>query len=58
MTIGGQILSVDFETAYSSTTYGVSRYETTPYLIYIIKFGTLIVLNGHDFLGKGIPIPS
>jgi hypothetical protein len=50
MTVGGEILSVDFQTAYSSTTYGISRYETTPYLINIIKFGALTVLNGKNFL--------
>ena len=58
MTVGGEILSVDFQTAYSQTTYGISRYETTPYLINIIKFGALTVLNGKNFLMKGIPIPT
>jgi hypothetical protein len=50
MTIYGEILSVDFETGYIETTYGIPRYESTPYTINIIKFGALIVLNGKSFL--------
>jgi|LauGreDrversion4_2_1035121.scaffolds.fasta_scaffold474270_2 hypothetical protein len=58
MTIYGTIDSVDFETGYIETTYGVGRYESTPFTMNIIKFGALIVLNGDDFLKSGIPIPE
>jgi hypothetical protein len=58
MTLRGYIYSVDFTTCYVETTYGISRYESTPYTINIIKFGALIVLNGKKFLGKGFDIPS
>jgi hypothetical protein len=56
-TLMGQILSLDFDTAYAQTFFGTSRYECTPYTMNIVKFGALIVLNGKHFLRKGLEIP-
>jgi len=58
MTVYGKILSLDFKSAYTTTTYGIPRYEHTPYIINIIKFGGLVVVNGWRMLKYGVTLPK
>lgn len=44
-TIYGDITKVDFESCYIQTTYGIERYEATPFVINIIVFGALTALK-------------
>jgi hypothetical protein len=54
--ITGFVYSIDFKRAYVETTYGVSRFEASPFLINIIKFGALIAVND-IVLAEGVFIP-
>lgn len=53
----GDITYVDFESCYVQTTYGIERYEATPYVINIIVFGALTALRV-NFFENGIEIPK
>lgn len=55
--ITGKVDCLDFTQAFIETTYGVARFEASPFLINIIKFGALIAVND-IVLSKGVPVPS
>lgn len=46
MNVSGRINSTNFKTAYVETTYGIGRYESTPYTVNIVVFGALAFING------------
>lgn len=58
MNVSGRINYTNFQTSYVETTYGIGRYESTPYPINIVVFGALAVINGNRLLRKGILVPS
>ncbi len=43
--VSGFVYSIDFQKAFVETTYGVARFEASPFLMNIIKFGALIAVN-------------
>jgi hypothetical protein len=55
-TIYGDITKVDFESCYIQTTYGIERYEATPFVINIIVFGALTALK-MNFFEPGLELP-
>jgi hypothetical protein len=48
MLLKGKIDKFEFKSAYASTVYGISRYETTTFLINMVLYGTCLVIN-EDF---------
>jgi hypothetical protein len=58
MNITGRINYTNFESAFVETTYGIGRYESTPYTINIVVFGALAFINGRRMLGKGFSLPG
>lgn len=45
MLLKGNVTKFEFATAYTSTNYGISRYESTPFIINIALFGCLDLVN-------------
>ena len=58
MNLSGRINSTNFKTAYVETTYGIGRYESTPYTVNIVVFGALAAINGKKMLGSGFLVPG
>ena len=58
MTLTGRIGNeTKFKTAFVETTYGIERYQASPYAINIVVFGAATALN-LEKLGKGLKVPS